>query len=80
MTPEEPVNEFNKHQRDFATKMIQNLEELRMDNIGTEDVIDATMGWLQSYLEEDMVIDTSRENNCDDCERPSEPIRDESRT
>ena len=64
---------------DYATKMVNHLEELRMDNIGKEDVVDATASWLQGFLEEDGTIDGMREGFCNDCEErmPSEPMRNE---
>ena len=54
---------------DYATKMVDHLEELRMDNIGREDVVDATADWLQGFLEQDGTIDGMKEGFCDNCDQ-----------
>ncbi len=53
---------------DYASKMVDHLEELRMDNIGRGDIIDATADWLQGFLEQDGTIDSMKEGMCDNCE------------
>ena len=53
---------------DYASKMVDYLEELRMDNIGRMDIIDATANWLQGFLEQDGTIDSMKEGLCDNCE------------
>ncbi len=53
---------------DYAAKMVDHLEELRMDNIGRGDVIDATADWLEGFLEQDGTIDSMKDGFCNDCD------------
>lgn len=53
---------------DYASRMVDHLEELRMDNIGRGDVVDATADWLEGFLEEDDTIDSMKEGLCENCE------------
>ncbi len=53
---------------DYAIRMTDHLEELRMDNISKYDIVDAIADWLQGFLEEDGTIDSMKEGFCDNCE------------